>query len=350
MRTYQLSNFQCRLRHIARAEWLAHELPSWSHWHRGKGRERTTPCRQYHSTGAISQTPALGSWNIESFRSEAFSPAIPCRLPRDDERLPEAAKIWFVNNGDAMLNSSESSNRCDASELRTDFWRQYKDTLVPLELTTSGGDGRGERVFRRSMAPLKLMLDFLTLPSSRRAELHAQNPSVYLAQCPLPSLPTPLQDAVPTPDLVKHAGRGDIYDSSLWLGRPPTYTPLHRDPNPNLFIQLAGRKVVRLLPPEVGNAIFERVQETCRVGGSNKSIRGEEMMMGLEHDLLETGVWGASGSPEDGTIHEIHRAVQGFGQEAELGLGEALFIPKGWWHSVKGIGEGITASVNWWFR
>jgi len=36
--------------------------------------------------------------------------------------------------------------------------------------------------------------------------------------------------------------------------------------------------------------------------------------------------------------------------QTELDAGDALFIPKGWWHSVKGLGDGINGSVNWWFR
>ena len=170
---------------------------------------------------------------------------------------------------------------------------------------------------------------------------------IYLAQCSLTSLPEPLQVDIPTPSLVLQAGKGDVYESSLWLGRPPTYTPLHRDPNPNFFLQLAGRKVVRLFPPEIGDAIFEQVQEQLRAIGSSRpssaSFRGEEMMAGPERELLHQAVWDDDNSDSGVVVRE-------YGQQAEVGLGEALFIPKGWWHSVKGVGSGITASANWWFR
>jgi Cupin-like domain len=183
---------------------------------------------------------------------------------------------------------------------------------------------------------LKLLLDHLELSTS-------SNYSLYLAQCSLPSLPKTLQADLTTPQIVLKAGRGDIYDSSLWLGRPPTYTPLHRDPNPNLLMQLAGRKIVRLFPPDIGLAIFERVQQTM---GQNASaiFRGEEMMQGAEKELLEREVW------DDGNSADPGKAALRLGLEARIKLGEALFIPKGWWHSVKGVGEGVTASVNWWFR
>lgn len=65
------------------------------------------------------------------------------------------------------------------------------------------------------------------------------------------------------------------------------------------------------------------------------------MMKGEEKRLLEDQVW------NDTSV--LDEASEG-GYEAHVGRGDGLFIPKGWWHSVKGVGDGITGSVNWWFR
>lgn len=96
---------------------------------------------------------------------------------------------------------------------------------------------------------------------------------------------------------------------------------------------------MRLVPPEVGRGIFARVQE--KIGGeANAVVRGEEMMQGAEKKALEAEVW------DDGLVEEDKTPFW----QAELDAGDGLFIPKGWWHSVKGVGKGMTGSVNWWFR
>lgn len=204
----------------------------------------------------------------------------------------------------------------------------------------------GMKTFHRSEGPLRLFLDHskpLTsaYPGETPQPTSLSPSSLYIAQCPLVGLPESLKADVPTPELVLKAGRGDVYDSSLWMGRPPTFTPLHKDPNPNLFMQLAGQKIVRLFPPETGCAIFDAVQSKLGARG-NAAFRGEEMMQGQEREELEEVVWGI-GKTELGIWRNM-------GFEANLSMGDALFVPKGWWHSVRGVGTGMNASVNWWFR
>ena len=181
-------------------------------------------------------------------------------------------------------------------------------------------------VFRRFQYPLSLFLDTSKVESSRRI------PSLYIAQAQMADLPKELQEDLPTPELVKTAGRGDVYDSNIWMGLPPTYTPLHKDPNPNLFIQLSGAKAVRIFKPDVGKSIFSQVQREI---GQNASaqFRGEEMMEGMERKVLEEVIWGDNS------------ASNGF--EAVVHPGDAVFIPKGWWHSFKSIGDDVSMSANW---
>lgn len=206
----------------------------------------------------------------------------------------------------------------------------HGDAIVPLELTRfASPENPKAATFERFNAPLSLLLSHMTGPETPHMRL-------YLAQHSLSDLPLALQDQLPTPAVLMQLGRGDVYASSLWMGRPPTRTPLHRDPNPNLFVQLAERKIVRLMRPEVGKGVYERVRREVGKGGGRASMRGNEMMEGDEMVGLENAVWGD---------HD-----EGEGVEAELESGDGLYIPLGWWHAVHGIGKGANSSVNWWFR
>ncbi|KAH8697250.1 hypothetical protein BGW36DRAFT_427217 [Talaromyces proteolyticus] len=269
---------------------------------------------------------------IQDFRNKYFHPEKPTILHSSSLRNLPARRNWFVK-------STPSTPACFT--LNHAYFENCTDTLVPLELTTSTHDQ-----FQRFDAPLAVFLDWIR---SSLSPSSSQPFSLYLAQCQVSNLPAPLPQDLPTPDIVLHAGRGDVYDTNIWIGLPPTYTPLHRDPNPNLFLQLAGTKHVRLLAPEEGLKVFSRVRGALgRDAGRGAVVfRGEEMMKGREKEMLEDAVWGgrvvSGGGDKEG-------GWDGVGYEAVLKGGEALFIPKGWWHSIKGVGEGVTASVNWWFR
>lgn len=311
---------------------------------------RHTTTATAHSYG-LTDVPILPDSTLHTFRTQAFTPAVPFLLPRglflpskSQLELPALSR-WFLQKHDS-----------NAWELNQEYLSPFGDALLPLELTQRDPN-TGKITFQRSDVPLSIFLTWAALYSSTlphstnsftqyRSQTDA-TPSLYLAQSPLASLPALLQHDLPTPSLVSEAGLNDIYSSSVWLGPANSYTPLHRDPNPNLFVQMAGKKVVRLFKPEVGRGLMGRARAQIRGGGGREigrkreemNIRGEEMMMGEEREILEHAVWGAD---EEGKGDE--------GMEARLERGDALFIPNGWWHSVKGAGEGITGSVNWWFR
>lgn len=214
-------------------------------------------------------------------------------------------------------------------DLNQDYIRPFGSARVPLELTTSTD-------FIRSEAPLALFLEWMHQASASVQGTETQE-RFYLAQASVDSLPQELRNDLPIPSLVTSAGRGDVYAVNLWIGLPPTYTPLHCDPNPNLFVQLVGTKSVRLLDPVAGLRTFANVQ--ARPDGqamaAGKYLR-HEMMMGVRKDWYEAQIWTDPVPLVEGEV--IY--------EAHLDGGDALFIPTGWWHSIKGTGEGVTASVS----
>ncbi|QPG94528.1 hypothetical protein C2857_006309 [Epichloe festucae Fl1] len=299
--------------------------------------------------------------DIQAFQQKAFIPKKPFLFLKDADspttHLP-ALSTWFSRKTDTV----------PSTPFAPFVVNKFQEWPFPYELTNRVGNHEVISLFRDSLlasseltdqviagilqsavtqdtnqeflevyAPLRLLIKALEFNG-------AQNPVVrhplqlYIAQSALPDLPQPMQDGLPAPELVRRAGKGDIYSSSIWMGTEPTYTPLHRDPNPNLFCQLCSRKVVRLLPPSTGDRLFFEVQVQIKQQG-NSRIRTTDMMQGEERLVLHDAVWGNT-SPEDNMY------------EAELEAGDALFIPEGWWHSVKSVGSDgeLNGSVNWWFR
>ncbi|OJD15943.1 hypothetical protein AJ78_03848 [Emergomyces pasteurianus Ep9510] len=314
----------------------------------------------------------LPSHDIAAFSASYFQPQLPVILPRGQFNHLPAVQNWFSTpssstNGSSALPSTRSLNYA--------YLEKHNGCSVPFEVTFAQNPASPETLtFQRFHAPLDLFLSWAKTTTCHNAgagagpaaaESNPLNMHLYIAQCQLLDLPPALRSDFTTPSLVSETGKGDVYDTNIWMGVPPTYTPLHRDPNPNLFVQMAGRKIVRLYAPDTGLAVFERVRETIlrrqqqqegedvnvnEIVVGDAKFRGEEMMQGLERELLEEEVWNdtmegrLNGEGKDGN----GGIMEGF--EAHLNAGDGMFIPMGWWHSIKGVGEGITASVNWWFR
>lgn len=270
---------------------------------------------------------ALEDASLQTFRTKAFNPSKPALLPKAHFIAFPCIPKWFhIIHNETRRVSLNHSYLCE-----------FGDAIVPLEFTRLSAASAGNQdkeSFQRAEVPFYIFLEWTKTANLVTSE------RLYLAQASLANLPDALKSDLPTPEIVVKSGTGDIYDTNIWMGIPPTYTPLHRDPNPNLFIQLAGCKVVRLLPPGMGDKVFAQVQRALGRSGS-ATFRGEDMMKGEEKRLLEDYVW-----RDDSVLMEAGE----IGYEAHVERGDGLFIPKGWWHSVQGIGEGITASVNWWFR
>lgn len=275
--------------------------------------------------------------SLEYFKKYAFEAAHPARLtheclsPSYPSRMPAIIK-WFSESSEFGSTVSKTFT------LNGDYLSNYGSIHVPVEMTRSvtalGAAKNGDEPvheFMKNEIPLSTFVALCDNTSVKDRDLDDER--FYLAQCPISILPKELQADVPTPELALRAGLGDIYESSIWIGRS-SYTSLHKDPNPNLFVQLAGRKTVRLAEPLLGRAMFDEARRRVGRGGS-AAIRGEEMMQGKEKEILEEMVWGKE---NEAVLAEMY--------DVTLDTGDGLFIPKGWWHSVRGIGGGISGSVS----
>lgn len=240
---------------------------------------------------------SLNSIDLDQFRKDAFIPETPVIISNapSGDAVPAEQK-WFKRQDFPNENTLRAADQQTSLEYLTPF----ADTILPYELyspPTKPHNGGSEKhdteaatqnvasalneimkaapdsLFHRFNAPLALFLQASTLPPLSR-------PKLYIAQAQIADLPPQLQADLPTPHLVTDAGKGDIYDANIWMGIPPTYTPLHKDPNPNLFVQLASKKRVRLFPSRVGMEIFRKVQMEIGQNASS-AFRGNEMMEGI---------------------------------------------------------------------
>ncbi|KAI8963260.1 Clavaminate synthase-like protein [Daldinia sp. FL1419] len=305
-----------------------------------------------------------GHIDLDLFRRAAWVPESPLLL-RSFHNLPAMQK-WFQHGtegsrtkftqylrlfGDLILPYEFTFSRAATikgvsegnalASFRT--WllssNEYKMSALPVIVDAIINSSSDEGIFGNSSnfqqfnAPLSLIMSASQF-NETQSEPFKRITNLYVAQSNLNDLPEPLFQDLPVPDIVKYAGKGDIYNSSIWLGLQPTYTPLHRDPNPNIFCQLVSSKRVRLIEPNQGDDIYARVRRALGSSG-NSRFRGAEMMDGRERELLHCAVW------DDESVIE-----------ASLNPGDGLFIPKAWWHSVASSGlEGeLNASVNWWYR
>lgn len=98
--------------------------------------------------------------------------------------------------------------------------------------------------------------------------------------------------------------------AALWIGPGGTITPLHHDTSDILFCQIRGRKRLRLVGP------YE--------------IRLSQQAQGLYGPSMESVE-----ADENIVVHDF-----------ELGPGETLFIPAGWWHHVVALEPSISVAIN----
>jgi hypothetical protein len=118
---------------------------------------------------------------------------------------------------------------------------------------------------------------------------------------------TLLADLAPTPwvrtDLV-----GD--NVNMWFGPAGTLTPLHCDARNNVIVQIVGRKIVRLYAPYYAPMMAQRT------------------------------MWYAESDPP--TLPTNATGPRAVETRLEIGPGDALFIPVGWWHAIEAADVSIT--------
>lgn len=114
---------------------------------------------------------------------------------------------------------------------------------------------------------------------------------------------------------------------SLWLGNR-THTATHWDQSSNLACVVAGRRRFTLFPPEQLKNLY--------VGPLDFTLAGQPISM-VDID-----------TPDLETYPRFAEALKA-ARRAELGPGDALYIPAMWWHDVLSL-EDFGCLINFWWR
>jgi hypothetical protein len=115
--------------------------------------------------------------------------------------------------------------------------------------------------------------------------------------------------------------------ASIWIGNR-TRIPAHYDVPDNLACVAAGRRRFTLFPPEQLKNLY--------VGPLDFTPAGQSISL---VDLRQ---------PDLARFPLFAEALR-HAQSAELGPGDALFIPSMWWHHVEGL-EPLNILINYWWR
>src|SRR6266516_2891177 len=132
---------------------------------------------------AIRQVLVLDDSSIDTFKLQAFKPALPVIFPHGYFKEYQAIQHWFELLSPGMWAMNEP------------YLKPYGETMIPLELT------KPDKSFQRFHAPLSLFLKYCASPSY--FETFGR---FYLAQAQLLNLPAELSADFPIPPYVSQAG------------------------------------------------------------------------------------------------------------------------------------------------
>jgi len=124
-----------------------------------------------------------------------------------------------------------------------------------------------------------------------------------------------------------------------WLGPKTAYTPLHKDPYCNFVVQINGYKYWRFYAPKHAEGMYPFTDANDGTKLSNTSQIIEDFYLGF--------------NPEDNAQYfkTIWPKLYNIGNdyiEAILGPGDALYFPRGWWHTVSNL-TTPSFMMNHWF-
>lgn len=184
-------------------------------------------------------------------------------------------------------------------------------------------------------------------------------PVLYMAQHDLASQFPALEDDFTLPDYVymsppptkdwpdhKPPATPNGLITNLWIGPAGTVSPPHFDPYYNCFVQPVGYKEVWVAPPHCCPQKVTSVADDD--AGTSSSRQSSPFRHDQTHDsVTETLMANTANIDVFVTTEEVAPTVRAAAAKAVLGPGDLLFMPPGWWHSLRSLTPSF--SVSTWF-
>lgn len=253
-----------------------------------------------------------------------------------------------------------------------DYWLRVTlggRRLVPVEI----GQSYHDEDWKQEMMPFK---DFVKKYIPLEGD-EAEGETGYLAQHDLFKQIKQLRSDVVKPDYcytdiegakddIDGVGVDDLDGTSedflmpeihqnIWFGGR-TVSPLHHDPYHNILCQVHGAKYIRLYSPEHTSQLYPRSYQEPAPHLRSKATGGktDSGHEGAQQETIDMSnnssvdVYAMQLSPDEDWDEKWPGISKVPYLECVLEAGEALYIPKGWWHYVRGSSAtGISVSF-WW--
>lgn len=251
-------------------------------------------------------------WVLECYRRSARQATAHGKVPR----MPKLPRQAFLDNYYALnrpvvmtgaMDDWPAMTRWTAEELK----RRFGDRIVSVQANRDN-----DANYEQNSAKLRSEMTFgefvditETIGETNNYYITANN-----ADTNRETLKDLWEDIIPFPEYLRDddpANRG-----FFWFGPKGTVTPLHHDLTNNFMAQVRGRKLVRLIAPyELQNLYNNR---HCYSAVNLDKIDYERFPLFRNVTVIDV----------------------------EIGPGDLLFLPVGWWHYVRGLDTSITMTFT----
>lgn len=295
---------------------------------------------------------------------------------RADVAVPDYcfADVPVDVDGQEGLNVKEDEEDGTGLARKRDFWTtdNSSSTTTARQVTTTTSTSTQYNSVSDEKTRTVLPSTLSSKDSSSHHDEQIQsNPSDHTN----PTINSRLDTSPSTPRSLSSSSSPPQIHQNIWFGTR-TVTPLHHDPYSNILTQIHGTKYIRLYSPaytarlyprsaqEVAPHVIDQPSETSfqgdHDGDDDRPLDHDDGSTLPEQpqstapatiDMSNTStvpLWSIEQSPHE----DWDEQYPGFSSvpyvEALLREGDAVYIPKGWWHYVRGV-SAVGIGVSFWW-